>query len=87
MGAGTLNGVKVAAFDTRIRPEDSTHRFLNVMMKIFGWAAKPIAKQLTKKGGTLTAEPEGFAVLESKGPLKPGEVERAKAWGERLAAS
>ncbi len=87
LASGSLQGVKVASFDTRITLEDSTSGFLNVMMRIFGWAAKPIAKQLKKKGGTLTAEPEGFAVMESKGPLKAGELERAATWGRGLAAA
>ena len=85
--AGALSGVKVAAFDTRITIEDSKSGFLNIMMKLFGWAAKPIAKRLVSKGGTLTAEPEGFAVLDSKGPLKDGEVERAEAWARGLASA
>jgi len=87
LAPGSLRGVKVAAFDTRITIEDSKSWFLNIMMKLFGWAAKPIAKRLAAKGGVPVAEPEGFAVLDSKGPLKPGEVERAKAWARRLAVS
>lgn len=56
-------------------------------MKLFGWAAKPIAGRLTRAGGTLVAEPEGFVVLDSEGPLKEGEVERAAAWGRTLAGA
>jgi len=87
LAPGSLQGVKVAAFDTRITIEDSKSWLLNIMMKLFGWAAPRIAKRLTRSGGTSAAAPEGFAVLDSKGPLKPGEVERAKAWARRLAAS
>lgn len=87
LAPGALNGVKVTAFDTRITIEDSKSGFLTIMMKLFGWAAKGIAKRLTGKGGVLAAEPEGFAVLDSEGPLKAGELERAAEWGRRLAAS
>lgn len=82
--ANTLNGVKVAAFDTRIRVEDVKNAFLTFMVKIFGYAAKPIADALQKKGGTLAAAPEGFIVKESEGPVGDGELERAAAWATTL---
>ena len=44
-----LKGVKVAAFDTRISMADVRSRFLNTMVRLFGYAAKPIADKLTKK--------------------------------------
>lgn len=79
-----LKGVKVAAFDTRISTADVRSRFLNVMVKLFGYAAKPIADGLEKKGGLLAAPPEGFFVKDTEGPLKEGELERAAAWAKRL---
>lgn len=75
-----LKGIKVAAFDTRMSTEDVHSRFLNMMVKLFGYAAKPISDRLTKKGGTLIAQPEGFFVKGSEGPLKDNEFERASAW-------
>lgn len=77
---GSLNDVKVAAFDTRLDTEDVNSSVLNVFVKFFGYAAKPIADRLQKKGGTLVAPPEGFYVEDTEGPLKAGELERAESW-------
>lgn len=81
---GALQGVQVAAFDTRIAAEDAPG-ILKLMVRLFGWAAKPIADSLVRKGGTLIQSPEGFYVAGSEGPLKEGELERATAWGAALA--
>jgi len=75
-----LKGTKVAAFDTRISTVDVSSRLLNILVKLFGYAAKPIADKLEKKGGSLIIPPEGFFVIDSKGPLKDGELERAADW-------
>ena len=75
-----LKGIKVAAFDTRMSTADVRSRFLSTMVGLFGYAAKPIADKLAKKGGTLIAQPEGFFVKGSEGPLKDNELERASAW-------
>ena len=79
-----LKGVKVAAFDTRISTVDVNSRFLNILVKLFGYAAKPIAYKLEKKGGSLIIPPEGFLVKDSKGPLKDGELERAADWAKLI---
>ena len=79
-----LKGVKVAAFDTRISTVDVNSRFLNVLVKLFGYAAKPIAYKLEKKGGSLVIPPEGFLVKASEGPLKDGELERAADWAKLI---
>jgi hypothetical protein len=54
------------------------------MVKIFGYAAKPIAEKLVKRGGVLVGEPIGFEVVESEGPLYEGELERAETWARGL---
>ncbi len=82
---GSLRGVKVAAFDTRISTADVKSRFLGAMVRFFGYAARPMADRLEKKGGTLVLPPEGFFVEDSEGPLKPGELERAAEWARRAA--
>ena len=75
-----LQGVKVAAFDTRF--EKSEHGIgLRLLMTVINFAAPRIAKALESKGGKLVAEPEGFIVSGKEGPLKKGELERAKKWG------
>jgi flavodoxin I len=73
-----LQGVKVAAFDTR-----HTSKFT----VLFGYAAGRIAKSLKKKGGTLLLSPEGFFVEGTEGPLKEGELERAASWAEKVVKS
>jgi flavodoxin I len=72
---GEINGVDAAAFDTRVTSK---------VAKIFGYAAGKIASNLKKKGANLVAEPEGFFVEGTKGPLTEGELERAAAWGAGL---
>jgi flavodoxin len=81
-----LNGVKVAAFDTRMDEEKLDNRVLKFMVGIFGYAAKPMADKLVKNGGVLVGEPAGFIVLDSEGPLQEGELDRAAEWAKRLLA-
>lgn len=80
--AGALNGVKVAAFDTRILEKDVKQGFVRFMMRSFGYAAESIAKALVKAGGAQVLPPAGYAVKESEGPLYEGELERAAAWAK-----
>ena len=79
-----LKGIKVAAFDTRILIDDVDARILPPLMKTFGYAAKPIANKLRKKGGELIVPPEGFFVDGTEGPLKDGELERAANWAKKI---
>ncbi len=86
--AGSLKGVRVAAFDTRMGFEDmgwgtAIIRFM-FFIKVGGYAADPIAAALRKSGGELALPPEGFFVHGREGPLKDGELERAEAWGKSL---
>ncbi|HEX9915249.1 MAG TPA: flavodoxin family protein [Candidatus Bathyarchaeia archaeon] len=82
-----LKGVKVAAFDTRMSTAEVKSAVLGVMVKIFGYAAKPMADKLVKRGGELVAPPEGFIVKDSEGPLREGELERASAWAKRITGA
>jgi len=84
--SGELKGVKVAAFDTRIAREDAKNPVLRFMIGVFGYAAKPIGDNLAKKGGEPVGEPAGFAVLDTEGPLKDGELERAASWAKTLVS-
>jgi flavodoxin I len=59
-----LEGVNVAAFDTR------------TTRTIFGYAAPRIARRLERNGENLRAPPEGFVVLGMEGPLRDGEIGR-----------
>jgi len=62
-----------AAFDTRV---DSL---------LSGGAAHGIARRLERHGYELVAEPEGFMIETTEGPLRKGERARAKQWGAALA--
>jgi flavodoxin len=61
-----------AAFDTRVRGP-------------FGKGAPEIARLLEAAGYRQLAEAEGFVVKGKHGPLRDGELERARLWGEQLA--
>ncbi len=63
--------VAFAAFDTEVRGP-------------FGKGAPTIARELVEKGYRPIAKPEGFIVAGKYGPLKEGEVERARRWGASL---
>ena len=79
-----FDGKKVMAFDTRILIEDTDNKFLQSMIRMFGYGAEKIAKAVVKKGGIMVGAPAGFAVKDSEGPLKDGEIERAVEWSGEL---
>lgn len=83
--AASLAGVRVAAFDTRVDVADVDNPILTPMVRVFGYAAEPIARRLVRRGGTPLDRPEGFIVEGTEGPLRDGELERAEAWGTTLA--
>ena len=68
----TRNGARAAAFDTRAD------------FRLAGGAAHAIARRLRSHGYQLAAEPEGFIIEDTEGPLREGELDRAKAWGSAL---
>lgn len=51
-----------------------------------GSAAKKIARKLAEAGYVQVADPERFIVDGTYGPLRSGEIERARAWGTHLAS-
>jgi flavodoxin len=80
IGAPAREGARAATFDTRL-----TWGFLE---RWGGFAAAKMADALADKGWTLAGEPGGFFVKGlRKGPLKPGEAERATAWARGLTES
>jgi len=68
--------IRVATFDTGVRHP-----------RLPGSAAKAAAKALKTHGYQMVAEPETFDVHGMTGPLLPGEIDRAVAWGERIASA
>ena len=80
-----LSGVRAAAFDTRFTKQKIEEiKALPFFVRIFGYGAEPIAKSLDKKGAKLIAEPEGFYVSDTEGPLLAEELERAGDWAAGL---
>jgi flavodoxin len=83
-----LQGVKVAAFDTRLTPRQIGETpILAFFVRLFGqkaYAARHIADHLKKKGGELITPPQGYYVEGMEGPLVPGELERAAEWAKRI---
>jgi len=81
-----LKGTKVASFDTRFTEQEikASAKILPFLVNIFGYAAKPIADGLIKKGGKLIAPPEGFYVKGTEGPLLEGELNRAEDWAKGI---
>jgi hypothetical protein len=68
------HGVTVAAaFDTRMDA------------RVHGGAAGLIARRLARHGYRLVAPPAGFTVEGVAGPLRAGELDRARRWGQLLA--
>ena len=80
--AKALQGMKVAAFDTRFKADEIDSVGVRFIVKTGGYAAKRIADQLKRAGGSLIVPPEGFYVEDTEGPLKPGELERATSWAK-----
>jgi flavodoxin len=80
----SLDGISVAAFDTRFEAEQQGVG-LRILMSVIRYAAPRLAKALVKKGGVLVAEPEGFIVENKEGPLRQGELERATKWATQLS--
>ncbi|MDH4140481.1 MAG: flavodoxin [Coriobacteriia bacterium] len=65
-------GGRSAAFETRFRFSP-------------GGATSAIARALEGRGYPLMATRARFFIAGSYGPLREGEIERARAWGEELA--
>jgi flavodoxin len=80
--SGSLKGAEVAGFDTRMDVDEVDNKVLTFLEKIFGYAAEPISKTLVQKGGRQIIPPAGFIVKASEGPLRDGELERAREWGK-----
>lgn len=84
--SGSLRGIDVAAFDTRLTVEEiESLGILSFFVRIFGYAAEPIARRLKSKGGVPTIDPAGFYVEGMEGPLVAGEFERAGDWAKQIA--
>jgi flavodoxin I len=88
LAPGSLKGIKAAAFDTRFTEQkiSDLSSVLAFFVRIFGYAADPIASWLKKKGAEVILPPEGFYVGDTEGPLLENELERAAGWARKLTA-
>lgn len=66
-------GVVTATFDTRMKSRWA------------GSAAASASKLLRRRGVQTLAPSHSFVVTDKSGPLAPGELDRARAWGVELA--
>jgi hypothetical protein len=65
-------GAVAAAFDTRLES------------RLAGGAARSASRQLRRRGFRVAGKPEGFIVTGTEGPLRRGELDRAREWGAAL---
>jgi len=70
---GELEGVKAAAFDTRVK------------LFIHGDAAGKVSRRLAEAGAEIVAGPQPFYVGGRDGPLLEGELARAALWAKSLS--
>lgn len=79
-------GTSAAAFDTRLdlsrlKPP------LRWAVDIGGYAASRLSRQLRERGYIMKGEEGAFVVTGLKGPLRDGELDRARAWAQRVAST
>ena len=69
-------GLAVAAFDTRVK-----------VPGLPGSAARGAARMLKRRGCRLLLPSETFWVQGRSGPLRPGELDRARRWAMQVGAA
>lgn len=79
-----VHSAKAAAFDTRMALEDIHPAPLRWVVEAGGYAADRIDTQLAGKGFQRAGNPAGFFVSGTEGPMKPGEIDRAREWARSL---
>lgn len=80
----TLGPLAAAAFDTRLDLETIHPAPLRWVVEVGGYASDVLQRMLAAKGCVPAGEPAGFLVGGTEGPLRDGEVERARAWARSL---
>jgi len=83
VGGGTCGGLVSSA---RIGAPRGASASADLAAGLAGGAARGIARRLRRHDYHLVSDPEGFIVDDSYGPLRTGEVERAKQWGAQLVS-
>ena len=77
-------GKLAAAFDTRLDLQTVKPEPLRWVIDVGGYAASRIGASLERHGFVLKGGLAGFLVEGTEGPLKAGEIERARDWARNL---
>lgn len=85
--ADRLNGLRVAAFDTRLDLKTIHPAPLRWVVEVGGYAANVLETELAELHCTKAVESAGFLVTDTEGPLGDGEIERARTWAKSLRAA
>lgn len=80
-------GQAAAVFDTRLDLETINPPPLRWVVDAGGYAADRVATMLQRHGFALRGALGGFLVTGTEGPLKAGELERARAWASSLVTT
>jgi flavodoxin len=86
LGRDRCSGLRAAAFDTRLDPEAISPAPLRWVIEVGGYASSRLQNELLEMGCRSAAQPAGFLVEGTEGPLKDGELARAGDWARTLAA-
>ena len=83
---GRCEGIRVAAFDTRIDATSIRNPISAFLARRSRSAAADVEKRLRHLGGSPAGPAEGFVVQQKTGPLREGETDRARQWARALVA-
>lgn len=82
-----LRSLNAAAFDTRIDLETVHPAPLRWIVDCGGYAADVMHHKLIERHCREAAGPIGFLVTGAEGPLKEGELDRAREWARSIATA
>ena len=83
MATPDVRNLRYAAFDTRIDVHERNFA-LKLLVRVVGYAAPKLARELSGRGAYQVVPPEGFIVVDREGPLADGELDRAREWAQRV---
>ena len=78
-----MKNVKAAAFDTRIPLSDVNSAPLKLLIKLFGYAAEPIAEKLEKKRGNTCSPSRGISGSRFRRTLERGGNSEGPRMGQK----
>lgn len=78
------NITNIALFDTRIDVGSLGTGIAKWMVGTMGYATNRMVKTLVKQKNKVIESVEFFKVTQDEGPLKDGEIEKARSWADSL---